>query len=547
MTNPAATLGRLWRTVRWLKPRQVLGRLGLRLPRPRPSNDAPPALRKAAGQWVRPAERVASLVGPTRWRLLAQEHDLAEVGWDDPRLALLWRYNQHYFDDVNAAGAASRRDWHRELVRCWIAGNAPGAGTAWAPYPTSLRIVNWVKWFVGGETVQTAWARSLAMQARWLAHRLEWHLLGNHLFANAKALMFAGLYFDGSEAQRWVDTGQRLIARELPEQVLADGGHFERSPMYHALALEDLLDLLNLLAARAPAEPALQALAEALRVRATSMLCWLRCLRHPSGGLARFNDCADGIAPAASELERYAAALGITADDPPGEGVELLQPSGYVRLARGRARALLDLAPVGPDHLPGHAHADTLSFELSLGAREIIVNRGTSVYGTGCRRQWERGTAAHNTVQIGNHDSSEVWAGFRVGRRARPGPIRLDGWTVEGSHDGYCHLARAPRHRRRWLLGDDGLLVEDWLDPVPSEPALAHWHLAPGLALGPIDGSTWRISENGVQRALLRVQVGSASVSITQHAPAFGILVDAPTLAVRLQQGHAAVRIAWDR
>ena len=35
-------------------------------------------------------------------------------------------------------------------------------------------------------------------------------------------------------------------ARELPEQILADGGHFELSPMYHALVLEDLLDLVNI-------------------------------------------------------------------------------------------------------------------------------------------------------------------------------------------------------------------------------------------------------------------------------------------------------------
>lgn len=545
MSAGAASLGRLWRTVRWLKPAQVLGRLALRLPRPAPALGAAPMLRAPAGPWVAAPERAASLVGPTRWRLLAEEHDLAEIGWDDPRVALLWRYNQHYFDDLNAAGAAGRRAWQRELIDRWIEANPPRRGTAWAPYPTSLRIVNWVKCFAGGEPPRPQWLHSLAVQARWLERRLEWHLLGNHLFANAKALLFAGLFFEGDEAARWRATGQRIVERELPEQVLADGAQFERSPMYHALALEDLLDLLNLLAARAPAEPALQALAACLRERATAMLYWLRCLRHPGGALARFNDCAEGIAPATDDLERYAAALGVAAGRPAAEGL-LLLPSGYLRAARGPALALLDLAPVGPDYLPGHAHADTLSFELSLAGREIVVNRGTSVYGTGARRQWERGTAAHSTVQVGGHDSSEVWAGFRVGRRARPGPVQVEGWQVEGSHDGYAHLPGAPRHHRRWRLEADGLLVEDRLDPAPVEAAVAWLHLAPGLVLEPLDDGSWRICEGGSERARLQVLAGRARALTTRHALAFGRLVDAATLALQLEGGRAALRIAWN-
>lgn len=546
MSSGAASLGRLWRTVRWLKPAQVLGRLALRLPRPAPALDPAPPLHALAGPWVRSPERPASLVAPTRWRLLDEEHDLAEIGWDDPQVALLWRYNQHYFDDLNAAGAADRRAWQRDLIGRWIAANPPGRGTAWAPYPTSLRIVNWVKCFVGGEPAQPGWLHSLAVQARWLERRLEWHLLGNHLFANAKALLFAGLFFDGDEAARWRATGQRIVERELPEQLLADGAQFERSPMYHALALEDLLDMLNLLTACAHADRAMQALSATLRERAAAMLYWLRCLRHPGGALARFNDCAEGVAPAIDDLERYAAALGVAAGQPAAEGLLLLQPSGYLRAARGQALALLDLAPVGPDYLPGHAHADTLSFELSLAGREIVVNRGTSVYGAGARRQWERSTAAHSTVQVGEYDSSEVWAGFRVGRRARPGPVLIDGWQVEGSHDGYTHLPRSPRHHRRWRLEANALLVEDWLDPAPTVPAQAWLHLAPGIRLEPLDASSWRVSIGEAERARLEVLAGHARVTSTRHALAFGQLVDAPTLALQLEGGRAALRIAWN-
>ena len=487
------------------------------------------------------------MVSSTRLCFLSEEHDLEQVGWDDPQIPLLWRYNQHYFDDLNAAGADARREWHRALLQRWLAANPPAKGTAWAPYPLSLRVVNWIKWFLAGEVPPAPVLHSLAVQVRWLTRRLEWHLLGNHLFINAKALVFAGLWFNGAEAEQWLRLGIGILERELPEQILADGGQFERSPMYHALALEDLLDLLNLIAARAPVGSVAQRLVPELRRRSAAMLYWLRCLRHPGGAMARFNDCAEGIAPEVDALEGYAARLGIEAAHPAAMGVLWLQPSGYVRAVRGPAVLLMDLAPIGPDYLPGHAHADTLSFELSLAGREVIVNRGTSVYGSGPRRQVERGTGAHSTVQIGNENSSEVWAGFRVGRRARPGPVGVNGWCVDGSHDGYRHLSGGPRHLRRWQLLDDGLLVDDELRPGCELPAAARYHLAPDLMLRAETVQVWWVEAAGQPVASIEVLRGTARVEAWQHARGFGVLVPATTLAIELDRGCASVRLRWSR
>jgi uncharacterized heparinase superfamily protein len=546
-TGKAAQFGRLWRTVRWLKPVQVLGRLRFRLQRPRPDTRPAPPRRTVSGAWVVPAARAPSLIPPTRLRFLGEEHDLDRVGWDDPSLALLWRYNQHYFDDLVAVGAASRRDHQRALLARWRAENPPGLGTAYAPYPVSLRIVNWVKCFLGGVEPEPAWLDSLALQARWLARRLEWHLLGNHLFVNAKALLFAGLYFDGAEADDWAATGLRILRAELDEQILPDGGQFERSPMYHALALEDVLDLLNLVRALAPPGASARTLEPVLRAHSGRMLHWLRCMTLPDGSLPRFNDSAAGIAPDNAELERYAAELDIDAARPPAQdGITLLQPSGYLRVQRGPATALLDAAPIGPDYLPGHAHADTLSFELALQGRTLVVNRGTSVYGDGPRRQRERGTAAHSTVQVGDQDSSEVWAGFRVGRRARPGPVAVNGFEVDASHDGYSHLQPATRHHRRWRFDVDGLEIDDRLDAVPASPACARLHLAPGLGLVPPAGPSqpWRVCEGA--RPLALVDAGSEAHSESwDHALGFGKRVPATTLCVPLVGGRARVRLRW--
>src|SRR5207237_3863965 len=89
-------------------------------------------------------------------------------------------------------------------------------------------------------------ASPVGPQALALEARLETHLLANHLMKNIKALMFAGALLGAPESSRWWAKGEKLLKRELAEQILADGGHFERSPMYHAEALEDLLDIRTL-------------------------------------------------------------------------------------------------------------------------------------------------------------------------------------------------------------------------------------------------------------------------------------------------------------
>jgi len=111
----------------------------------------------------------------------------------------LWLYNLHYFDDLVSCDAENKRELHSGWIKKWVQENPPGEGNGWEPYPTSLRIVNWIKWGVAGNCLSDEVLHSLAVQARYLLKKLEYHLLGNHLFANAnanaKALIFAGLFF----------------------------------------------------------------------------------------------------------------------------------------------------------------------------------------------------------------------------------------------------------------------------------------------------------------------------------------------------------------
>ena len=81
------------------------------------------------------------------------------------------------------------------IINKWTIENQFGKGTGWEPYPTSLRIINWIKWNFKTNELSNEVKLSLWNQVLWLVGRPEYHLLGNHLFINAKALLFACVFF----------------------------------------------------------------------------------------------------------------------------------------------------------------------------------------------------------------------------------------------------------------------------------------------------------------------------------------------------------------
>jgi uncharacterized heparinase superfamily protein len=211
------------------------------------------------------------------------------------------------------------------------------------------------------------------------------------------------------------------------------------------------------------------------------MRYWLAAMCHPDGEISFFNDAAFGVAPPPTELDDYAKRIAFPQMESMLDGVIHLAESGYVRVQLPSLVALLDVAPIGPDYLPGHAHADTLAFELSLFGQRVIVNSGTSQYGSGEERLRQRRTAAHNTVTVDGFDSSEVWSSFRVARRAKPFDLRFaedDGrFIVSCSHDGYRRLSGRLVHHREWRFGSkDSLIVDRIYGPFTQASVRFYLH-----------------------------------------------------------------------
>jgi uncharacterized heparinase superfamily protein len=368
--------------------------------------------------------------------------------------------------------------------------------------------------------------------------------LGNHYLANAKALVFAGLFFSGSEAESWLAKGLHIFSQQFPEQILDDGGHFERSPMYHSIVLGDILDLYYLSGLFGSGLEGWRARFEALALK---MLHWLRVLSHPDGNISFFNDAAFDIAPTLALLERYATAVGIAVPSPDLDGATFLQNSGYVRLQRGDAVAILDVGDIGPYYLPGHAHADTLSFELSLGKDRLLVNSGTNCYGQGRDRDWQRSTSAHNTVVVDGENSSVIWGGFRVAQRAHPINVSVrqcsDGsLLVSAAHDGYKRLPGRVVHTRTWCLGNTGIEVSDVLEGHFNS-AVARFHLFPGHEIVQLNGLAVRVGQRTVR---FETEPTTITLEPSEFYPGFGRRHENKCITVRLLEGKTQTRLVWN-
>ena len=424
--------------------------------------------------------------------------------------------------------------------------------------------MNWIKWSARRGKLSTELRQSLAEQTRWLAASLEYHLLGNHLLANAKALIFAGAFFGGAEGDEWLQTGLKILREQLAEQILPDGGHFELSPMYHAIVLNDLLDVQNVgrsvekwqMTAPLPDPHHGEGRGEGLHFfyclgseaafceTITKMRRWLAAMCHGDGEIAFFNDATLGQAPTPCAIEEYAARLKLASLELPRDGITHLANSGFVRWQSGETVFIADVGRIGPDYLPGHAHADTLSFELSVNGERVVVNSGISCYGISAERERQRGTAAHNTVVVNGENSSETWSGFRVARRAEPHAIAIEkrgenGMVLRAAHTGYQRLAGRVTHHREWLIEPDMLIVRDRLSGQ-YDAAFAAWHFGP----------MWQLSTNNESQATTLKHNKSATefqfetsgelqIAPSSYHPGFGLSLPNAGLAIHWPRAMA--------
>ena len=485
--------------------------------------------------FIKPIEKPVSLEGENIFRFLNCTGDLNLIGWNGPQRSKLWRYNQHYFDYVS--GSQNHMDTTLQIINRWIDENPPGYGIGWEPYPTSLRVVNWIKWALDGNKLPPKALKSLILQSFWLSRKIEWHLQGNHLIANAKALIFVGSFFSGHQANKWLNLGEKILQQQLDDQILNDGGHFELSPMYHSIILEDLMDVINIYRTYKINKgnfSYLDSQNKCARV-IPKMINWLDAMSHPDGEISFFNDAAFGIAPEPAQLFNYAHRLNF-ATSRFNRRIQDFHESGYTVLSNSNFYLIADLSAIGPDHFPAHAHADSLSIELSIAKYRVFVNSGVSTYETGSERLYQRSTKALNTAEISFTNSSEIWSSFRVGRRAKIIRKEIndedDCTSISGAHDGYYDLCHGLVHKRIIKLCSQSLHIEDSVTKS-GFPSVVRYFLHPSISVKSVanEACTLELPNNKT----VNIQISGANDVQTKSVhwfPKFGVKIPTKCLEI---------------
>ncbi len=430
-----------------------------------------------------------------------------------------------------AVEAAERGERPEELARRIraLGGLAASDGhTAWHPYVVSSRILALAAIAQSSNASDECRRQFLAQvrrQSRNLSGRLELDVRGNHLVHNYAALAVASMVLrDDRDGRRWL----RRFDRELARQLLPDGGHEERAPYYHAHVLADVLTVLATARAHDVETP------ERLTRTAARMRQFLAAVIGPDGLLPPLSD---GYA---LDPDVLAAMLDAT---PAPTGSHLLRESGIAVLRAGPWTVTADVGSVGADRQPGHGHADSLSFLVYAGSARVVVESGCSTYEPGARRDAERGTAAHNTVQVDRRDSSEVFGQFRVGRRARTSVTRFSngpsGTVLEAEHDGYRGGTADVLHRRRWEVDPHRIVITDTLAPGADLPAAGALGFPPGLTLEPEGGAL--VLRGG--RAAYRLRIDGAvewQVGERHVATGFHETTPGPCVQYSISPGRSA-------
>ena len=470
----------------------------------------------------------------------------AKVTWELSR-------HQHLVTLAKAYRLTGEGRYAQELFRQWYdwqEQNPYGIGINWASsLEVAFRSLSWL-WIwhlLDGCSVvpEHFWfdlRRALALNARHISRFLSTYFSPNtHLLGEGVGLFFIGtLCPELHSARRWQERGWQIVLSEAERQVRPDGMHFEQSLYYHVYALDFFL------------HARLLARVNGIRVpvqfdQTTEKMLDVISAMGQAGSLPRFGDddggrlfdsrrnhvenLVDPLATGAALFDRpdFKAAVGGIREETVWllgiEGVGqfeklpstrramssfCLEPSGIYVMSSSKpvqSQLVIDVGPQQTGRI-GHRHADALSVQLAAGGKMLLIDPGTLAYvDSAPQRDWFRGTAAHNTMQIDRSHQAESAGPFNWNNLPS---ANVDCWMTgknfdffAASHDGYQRLSDPVRHTRAvFHLKSSFWLIRDVLQGAGKHHLEASWHFAAG-SVSAIPGGAAFVTDNQAALALL--------------------------------------------
>ena len=492
---------------------------------------------------------------PLRFGKTLNYRDEAIVGdikylWEPSRHAQLVTLEQAW----HLTGERKYADGCRTLLESWFDQCPYPSGVHWtSSLEHSIRLVNWsFAWHLlggdaasifqgaAGDAFKQRWLTSVYQHCHFIAgHFSRYSSANNHLLGELMGLFVASLTWPlWKRSRRWQNTAQRELEREMLLQNAEDGVNREQANWYH----HEVADMMIVSGSIARANGCDFSTAYWHRLR--GMLQYIASIMDAGGQVPNFGDADDAIVarldPDPTDVYRSLLATGavlfdsaelkfkaganvddktrwLLGDDAAGkyQAIDMSRVSlpirrdfpnaGYYILGdrfetNREVRIVADAGPLGYLSIAAHGHADALSFTLSAGGKEMLIDPGTYAYHT--QRLWRdyfKGTSAHNTVRIDREDQSVSGGNFLWVKHAQSQIIALertplaDRWVA--SHDGYARLKHPITHRREILFEkqQSRLQVTDELLGSGAHDVELFWHFAEQCSVL-ADGRTVRVS-----------------------------------------------------
>jgi hypothetical protein len=437
----------------------------------------------------------------------------------------------------------------RTLLTSWFDQCPYPSGVHWtSSLEHSIRLVNWsFAWhllggdaapvFQGtvGEAFKQRWLTSVYQHCQFIAgHFSRYSSANNHLLGELMGLFIASLTWPlWKRSRRWKSTAQRQLEDQMLLQNGEDGVNREQANWYHH-EVADMMIVSGLIARANGCD-----FSTAYWHRLRGMLQYIASIMDAGGRVPNFGDADDAIIarldPEVGDVYRSLLATGAVLFDSaefrfkasvgqPARNIDdktrwLLGDQAAAKFERidlsrvtlpirkdfpnagyyvlgdrfetnREVRIVADAGPLGYLSIAAHGHADALSFTLSVGGKEILIDPGTYAYHT--QRIWRdyfKGTSAHNTVRIDGVDQSVSGGNFLWVKHAQAQVVGLDRtpmvdrWTA--SHDGYSRLKHPVTHRReiQFEKQHSRLQVTDELLGSGPHQVEMFWHFAEQCAV----------------------------------------------------------------
>jgi hypothetical protein len=455
--------------------------------------------------------------------------DFREVG--DHKIVWELNRHQHLVTLAKAWRLSGRGVYISELVDQWYSWkreNPYPLGINWASsLEVAFRSISWL-WLqnllTGCAELPPNFNRDLRQGVHLHGRHIERYLStyfspNTHLLGEAVALFFIGtMHPEVPAARRWRKNGWKIILDESSRQVRVDGIYFEQALYYHVYALDFFLHARQLAILNGRQIPqqfdcVIEKMLAALE--ALSFTGTIEGFGDDDGGRVfnsrrnRIEHMTDPLALGAILYNRgrhracdlTEEALWLFRD----RAIEAFEKPTMQAAAASKAfeaggiylinddlpfaqQMMIDAGPQGTGH-SGHGHADALSIRLLVNGHRVLIDPGTFCYiSEDESRNHFRGTGAHNTLRVDGLDQAVPDGPFAWSAIPK---VVAESWIngksfdfFAGSHNGYCRLGDAVKHRRSVFHVKGGFWwVHDRAEGTGHHLLETFWHLTPEVQI----------------------------------------------------------------